>query len=379
MRVALTDAQVMLSQTARDWLSNRWPLDGMQTRLAERETPRELWNEVCDLGWTSLGVSEAEGGSGGSLGDLVVLSEELGYGLFPTALGSTIAFARLSERAGHSKRPWNDALRGVVEQRHAGTLACQEPWARFGDRPGSVLQQSAGALELSGEKWFVRDALASQYIAVHAVDGRTGDVVWVLVRPTQSGVLVESQENAARDGTCRLTLNHVEVEDSHVLPVPTADGLAAGMLDLMLLESARLAGHAARALDMAIGHATTRVQFGRPIGSFQAIQHKVADMTLDVESSRLCVHYAAYLRERGAGVAETLQAKFWTSEAAGRVLREAHQIHGGIGYITEHPLHLFFRSVATGSLLLGAPNELLHHIADAVLGAPYKSQENVVV
>jgi alkylation response protein AidB-like acyl-CoA dehydrogenase len=124
-----------------------------------------------------------------------------------------------------------------------------------------------------------------------------------------------------------------------------------------------------RVFETSADYAKSRVQFGRPIGSFQAIQHKVADMATDLDGSRFITYYAAWKasRDRDSG-ADVARAKVWVSDAFRRVTREGQQIHGGVGFIVEHDLHLFFNREKTAELYMGAPSFHRRAVADAVLG-----------
>ena len=365
MDVQLTDAQRMLSDTARDWLRQRWPEAAARQYFEDQSLSPSLWEELASLGWLGVGISEDGGGTGRNLSDVVTLQEQFGAALFPTLASSTLLVARLIDGATSDRDGMAELLARLTSGRTSATVAAQEMTGGFLTIPGGTKMRRQGdGWVLSGEKWFVRDAARASLFAVQAcVDGES-DPVWALVEASATGVQLSRQESAAHDGQHRVSFNSVVVPTHMVI----VNAETAPLADAMVLEAARLAGIGSRAHAMAINHAKNRVQFGRPIGSFQAIQHKVADMTTDVESSLLATYFAAYSLDTGQnGFLQALVAKLWASEAIQRVVREAHQIHGGVGYITEHSLHLYYRNAATSALLFGSPYELTPAIAAQLL------------
>jgi alkylation response protein AidB-like acyl-CoA dehydrogenase len=362
MDVQLTEVQRLLSESARDWLSSRWPEAAARRYFDDEQVPEALWDEVVSLGWLGVGISEVNGGSGGSLADVVALHEQLGAALFPTLAGSTTVVARLLDRASGADPSVAPMLAEIITGRLPAAIAVHEHSSGFLGTPVSTLSFAEGAWKVSGEKWFVRDAARAGLLAVRATIKETGVPAWALVGAGDAGVSLTAQEGASHDGQHQVRFR--DVTTKHVLTLDGENALA----EAMVIESSRLAGIGARAHAMSVEYAKSRVQFGRPIGSFQAIQHKIADMTTDVESTSLATYLAAFhLENTEEGFLHALVAKHWASEAIQRVLREAHQIHGGIGYITEHSLHLYFRNAMTGALLFGAANELAAAIADRIL------------
>lgn len=365
MDLNLTEQQQIMVETARDWLRDRWHpavpgpwIDG------DELLPRALWDEATSLGWSGLAIAESHGGLGGGLLDLMLLQEELGRALFPATYASTAAYARLLDRQANLSGRRRNQLEGIANRSATGTLAVVEANGRFvGNDFVTRIDHQGGSLILNGEKWFVRDAEIAGGLAVLAIDHSAGAprLSWALVDRGSAGLDAVPLRSTGRDRQHRVRFATVRIEPGDLLPTGAWSGELPDQArtELMLLECAYLLGVMAEAHDRTIGYARERVLFGQPIGSVQAIQHKVADMTTDLESGRLLTHYAASLAESGGGQSESAFAKIWVSEAAQRVLREAHQIHGGIGYIVEHPLHRYFRRAKTGELMHGAPHELV--------------------
>jgi alkylation response protein AidB-like acyl-CoA dehydrogenase len=375
MDTRLTERQRMLVEAARAWLKSSWDIDQAGSWLDEgKPLPEAVWRELADLGWLQLSVSERNGGLGGDVLDLALIQEELGKALFPPAFQSTMLLARLLDRVAQEGTVHHQALQELVTGAARGSVAMVEEGGAFlAPRVGTRLVHAGTERRLRGEKWFVRSAEAADYIAVlAAVEDAAGGAKpgFVLVEPRKGGVTCSRQESAGRDRQYRVRFDDVPVPDTHVITLEgtTERLLPAVQVDAMLLECGYLAGVAARAHEMTVQHALQRVQFGRPIGSFQAIQHKVADMTRDVDGARMMTYYAAHCSRSEPALFEAMSAKLWVSEAVQRVLREAQQIHGGIGFTVEHPLHRYFRYAKTGELLFGAPYELLDRMADDLVG-----------
>jgi alkylation response protein AidB-like acyl-CoA dehydrogenase len=367
MDLSLSEQQRLMLDTARAWLRERWRPVAGDWIDGDLEIPRSLWDDVAGLGWLQLSVSERCGGLGGGMLDLVLLHEALGEALFPSALSTTLLVARLIDRACDGRGPLHERHAHLLAGSEIATIATQEGDGTFLAGPVTTgLVHTAGTPRLTGEKWFVRHAAAAGCLAVRApVDepaGR-GASSWLLVEHDAPGVTITPQASSGHDRQCRVRFDDVPV-DAHGL-IHDSDGRLAS--EAMLLEAAYLVGLATETHSLTVRHAKERVQFGRPIGSFQAIQHKVADMTTDLETARLLVRFAATRLDQGHGTAEAAYAKLWTSEAVQRVVREAHQIHGGVGFIIEHPLHRYFRRAKTGELMWGAPEELIDTLAEQLL------------
>jgi alkylation response protein AidB-like acyl-CoA dehydrogenase len=367
--LALTPSQQLLVSAARAFLDKRCPLSvGPGLALDARSFRRDLWQEIGSLGWTGLLVPEALGGSAGSLLDVMLLVEEMGWACFPgpfipSAVVSTsiLLEAAADGRGGRAERLLAELARGDA----LAAPAILEESAAL--EPGAIEMRAEGAGHVTGRKLFVPDAhVASALIAVT----RTGDgLSALLIEPGRRGVRIDPMPAMAGEELFAVTFDRVETSGADVLG-PAGRGwdmLLPALRRGALARCAEMVGSAQRILELAVEHARVRVQSGRPIGAFQAIQHACADLFRDVEGARWIAYQAAWKVEQGpdagAGVA---MAKAHAAEACLRVARRAHQIMGAIGYCEEHPLHLLHKRILAASLDGGDATAHLDTVADAI-------------
>jgi len=315
--------------------------------IAESETGHDadLWQLAAQLGWPALAVPESFGGLGGSVTDLCIVAEELGRVVTPSLLVQTLAVGELVGRLAADDPAGAALLEGIA----AGTVIAT--WA-VGEPDGTdVVELVGGALR--GHRDFVPDAQCATHLAVRA-QAAGGAVLVVL--PMNTGA------RATPMRTLDITRRYSRVEFDDV--ALDADclrldgGAAADLFELgVVLQCAESTGVAGRLLDLTVAYAKQRTQFGRPIGSFQAIKHRIADLLIETEGCRVATRDAAEAIDAGSGVAEAVSvAKSWVGRAASFVASHALQIHGGIGFSWEHDLHLFLRRAKVNELLLGPPS-----------------------
>jgi alkylation response protein AidB-like acyl-CoA dehydrogenase len=346
MNFAFTAEQVELKREARRFLSTH--------RDAE-------WRHVArELGWASLVVPEGHGGAGLGWIELVALAEEAGRVLTSLPLLSTVALA-----TGALLEGGDDAQRAALLPRIArgdatATLAfAEEP---LGDpfAIATVARPDTTGYELSGEKRYVLDGHAADVLLVTARTPGTAGQDGVATFVVEAGAAgLERERVPTMDSTRSLAvvkLNGVRVgRDARV-----GDGatLRRALDRAAVVLAAESLGGAERCLEMAIEHAKSRVQFERPIGSFQAIRHKLADMLMAVETARSAAYYAACVaasREDPELATAAPLAKAYCTEAFFRCANESVQIHGGIGFTWEHEAHLYLKRARGSLALLGSP------------------------
>jgi alkylation response protein AidB-like acyl-CoA dehydrogenase len=364
MDFGLSDEQEALQRSAREVLARECP--PALVREAARGAdgvPRALYARMADLGWMGLIVPERDGGSGLGALELALVLEELGRAAAPGPfLGTQLVVAALV-RAGSAaqRRRW---LPRLVAGEVFGALAYLEESDRHD--PGGIrlrARAARGGWRLTGTKLFVMGVPGADLLLVAARTGTGGGprgVSLVLVEADAPGVRVRPQETI--DLSRRL--GEVDFRDAAVAPEALlgrpGDGwpLLARLLDLGAVGiAADSLGGAARALEMAVEYAKTRQQFGRPIGSFQALKHMAAEMVAEVEPSRALVWYAAYAHDhrpreaaRAAAIAKARLGEVYTS-----TVDRAVQMHGGIGFTWEHDLHLWFKRARWNEVAFGDP------------------------
>jgi alkylation response protein AidB-like acyl-CoA dehydrogenase len=316
-----------------------------------------VWGQMAnELGLQSLIIPEEHGGQGFGYVELTVVLEEMGRSLLCAPYFSTVVLAGNTLLHSGDDAAKKEYLPGIASGETVATLAFTEPSGRW-DEDGITMEatKSGDGYTLTGTKMFV-------------LDGHTADLVLVAAR-TENGVSLFAVDGNA-SGLTRTPLAtmdqtrkqaKLEFEGTPAKIVGT-EGAGWTTLDRVLdLAAVALAaeqvGGAQKVLEMAVEYAKVRVQFGRPIGSFQAIKHKCADMLLEVESAKSAAYYAGWcaseLNEELPSVA--CLAKAYCSEAYFHATAENIQIHGGIGFTWEHPAHLYFKRAKSSELLFGDP------------------------
>jgi alkylation response protein AidB-like acyl-CoA dehydrogenase len=328
----------------------------------ERGFTDEVWGAVVDLGWTGLLVPEEHGGLGLGLVDLVVVQEELGRALFPGPWFSSAVLATLAARA----LGLDDRLASLAAGATRGTVALDE--LGHGDPVARVRTRA----RRTGGRWLL-DGLKPV-----VPDGHTADWALVVAR-TEHGLgtfLLEAPAGEpvpAWDGTRKLA--RLALDGRPAEPVgPPGDHTALWRRiadDASVALCAELLGSAEQAYDLAVEYAKVRVQFGRPIATFQVIKHKAVDMLHRIELSRVGTHYAAWASDADAPVrAEAAaMAKAYVGESANEVTGESIQIHGGVGFTWDCDAHLFYRRAKQDDLLLGYHGTHRQRVADLILSS----------
>ncbi len=363
----LTDEQQQIKTTAKEFLASRYKSERVRELAAsERGFADSDYAEMAELGWAGLALPEEWGGQGLGIVDLAVLFEELGYALAPSPLLSS-TLAGLSLEAGGTDDQKERYLRPLAEGSIRGTVALYDPGAGAGFGNWKMESTSDGdGVVLNGEKVLVIDADTADFLIVATSDGRTH-----LVDTGAEGVTITAEESI--DTTrhlCSVRFDRVKIGVGETL---SGDGSVYdpvfGRACVML--AAELTGIAQRTMEMAVGYARERQQFGRPIGAYQAVSHLCAGMLLETENSRSAVYYAAWTADDEPGSLNLAgsMAKAQASDAGWRVAADSIQVHGGIGFTWEHDLHFFLKRAKADAGLFGDPHWHREHIARLILPA----------
>ena len=365
MDLGLSEVQQMLKSSAQDFLSRECPL----TLVREMEEDDKgytdtLWRQMVSLGWTGLAFPESYGGTGGSFLELAVLLEEMGRALVPGPFFSTVVLGGLTVLDAGTSAQKQDILPRICSGELMMTMALTEPSASY---EASGIETTAGrqgdSYVISGTKLFVENAHTAEVLLVAARTSAETDpsqgITLFLVPADSQGLSISPLNTIASDRQSEVILDGVSVPATSVLgeigggwPVVkrALQRAVAGKCILML-------GGADAVLEMTVEYVKQRTQFGRPIGSFQAVQHHCADMATDVEGSRNIAYQAAWqLSEGGPADREVSMAKAWVSGAYHRVCDAAHQCHGAIGFTKEHELQLYTRRAKVMELTYGDQN-----------------------
>jgi alkylation response protein AidB-like acyl-CoA dehydrogenase len=365
MDFGLSPEQEALQQSARDFLTRECPPALVRdTATSEDGVPRDLYRKMAEQGWLGIIVPEKHGGIGLQTLDLALLLEELGRVAAPGPFLSTqlVIAALLAGGRAAPRKAW---LAKLIAGEAFATLAHLEASDRL-DPAGTELRarKVRGGYTLSGTKLHVPDAPGADVFLVPArTKAGTGPegISLFLVERQAKGVRVEGHDHfdiTRRRGT--LTLRDVTVPaDALVGGAGKGWPLLSRLLDLGAIGIAADAlGGAQKVLEMAVEYSRVREQFGRQIGSFQALKHIAAEMVADVEPSRSLVWYAAYAwdaRPRDAARAAAM-AKALLGDVYPRTARRAIEIHGGIGFTWEFDLHLWFKRAHADEGAFGDPS-----------------------
>jgi len=361
MDFALNEEQEMLRKMSRDFLEKECP----KTLVREMEEDEkgyspELWKKMAELGWMGLVFPAEYGGEGMNFLDLSVLIEELGRALVPSPYMNTVVYCGYAVMAAGTGEQKKELLPKIAKGDLILTLALTEPSASWEPSGVEVKATPEGDdFVISGTKLFVSDAHIADYLlcVTRTKEGAGEDgITLFLVDAKSPGISLTPLITIASDKQFEVVFDKVKVPRKNMLGEldrgwdVIKDILPKGTL----AQCALMVGGAQQVLEMTVNYAKERVQFGKPIGSFQAIQHKCADMATDVDGCRFITYQAAWKLSEGMPCSlDVSMAKAWVSDAYRRVCVEGHQIHGGIGFIKDHDMQLYYRRAKASELIFG--------------------------
>ena len=362
MDLGLSETQQMLKNSAREFLSQ----ECQPTLVREMEEDAkghspQLWQQMTGLGWTGLAFPEEYGGAGGDFLDLAILIEEMGRALVPGSFFSTVVLGGLTVWDVGNTDQRQDLLPNICQGQIIMTLALTEPSASF--EPSGIqvgARRDGDDYIIDGTKLFVPDALVADGLIVVARTSQhenpASGITNFLVPTTSLGVNISPLDTVADDKQCEVVLDQVRVPESAILgevdmgwPIVerAMQRAAAGKCMEML-------GGAEAVLDLTVEYAKQRVQFGRPIGSFQAVQHQCAEMATQVECCRYVAYQAAWnIADGDSSGTPVAMAKAFISESYRKVCAIAHQSHGAIGFTKDHNLQLYTRRARAQEVAFG--------------------------
>ncbi|MFI6463276.1 acyl-CoA dehydrogenase family protein [Streptomyces sp. NPDC050538] len=363
--MTFTEEQQQLRTTLRRFLADKAPSAAVRRAMDSDEghDPR-LWRQMADqLGLHGLALPEAYGGFGGGPVELGIVLEELGRVLLPSPYFATVALAGQALAASNDEAAKARWLPAIADGSTTATLALAEA---SGSWRLEDIETSAGNGTVSGTKMFV-------------VDGHTADLILVVARTDTGSALFAVDGDAPGVTRTRLEtldptrrLARVDLDDAPARRIGSDDDASVYLRTVLDLVAVALAaeqvGGARACLDAAVEYAKVRVQFGRPIGSFQAVKHKCADLLVQVEGARSAAYHATTVAAEGSSelpVSAALAAAC-CADAFTHAAKENIQIHGGIGYTWEHDAHLYLKRAKSSEQLFGGPAAHRARLADLV-------------
>ena len=368
MNFGFNEEQELLRSTARKFFENECGSDTVRRLM---ETPEgispDLWTKLAEQGWLGLVYPEAYDGMGLGLVDLVVLMEEMGRAVVPGPYFSAVLLGGLAIAEAGSEAQKKEWLPKIAAGDRRVALAWMEPSAQLGPAGVTLTAvEKGGQYALSGTKLFVHDAHTADALVVAARTrpgaGADGVSLFLLPKGTKGleVTLLPTMDQTRK--LCEVALSDVTIGPDALLGAAGAGWAPlARVLDRATVAlCAEMCGGAQKVLDMTVEYAKIRQAFGRPIGSYQGVKHRAADMLVDVENSKSITYYAAWALDEGAAEAPLAvsMAKAYVSDAYRRVASAGIQLHGGIGFTWEHDLHLYFKRAKGSEFTFG---DATHH------------------
>jgi alkylation response protein AidB-like acyl-CoA dehydrogenase len=364
MDFGFNQEQELLRATARKFFENECTSEFVRARMAEPAgVTDDFWKKLAEQGWLGLIYAEEFDGTGLGFVDLTVLMEEMGRAVMPGPFFSTVLLGGLAILEAGSAAQKKEWLSKISAGQAKTTLAFTEPNARW-DAAGitASAKESGGKFTLTGTKLFVLDAHVADVLVVAARtrEGKRPEEGLSLFLVPKGAKGLDVKLLPTMDQTrklCEVTFNDVTVGADALLGAKDqAWGPLSRVLDRATVAlCAEMCGGAQRVLDMTTDYAKIRIAFGKPIGSYQGVKHRAADMLVEVENAKSLTYYAAWAMDENVPEAPLAasMAKAYVSDAFRRTAGAGIQLHGGIGFTWEHDLHLYFKRAKSSEFTFG--------------------------
>jgi alkylation response protein AidB-like acyl-CoA dehydrogenase len=369
---ALDEQQEMLQAMARDFVAAEWPEKTLRSMAADEKgyTP-ELWRRMAGANLLGLSLPEEHGGVGEFL-DLAVVLEEMGRACFLTPFFTAVVLGAGIIMAAGSEEQQKRYLPAIAGGEAIVTLAVTEASGRYAPEDISLKAEKRGdVFVLNGGKSFVPDAGAAGHVVCAARTGDAADAITLfMVDINKTGLGLRPLKAISGEKLYTVDFDNVAVGREDVLgDIDKGWPHVHSVIErAAVARCAEMVGICRQVLKISLDYARERVAFGHPIGAFQAIQHRCADMLVDTDGARFITFQAAWRLSRGLPAAgEVAAAKAWTGQACRRVCRSAHQVHGAIGFTADHILHFYTRKASAGESSFGDSDFHLARLAEAGL------------
>jgi len=370
MDLDLNFEQDMLRTASRDFFERQCDLDTVSELIAtDAGYSADMWRQMAELGWHGVLVPEEHGGIGLSMLEMAVLAMEIGAAVCPGPFFTSSVFSTLLLTEAEDERWQSTLLPGMAAGERVTTVACCGETHHFqaAGVPFTARRDGNGWV-LDGRALFVPYAHIADTLIV-AARAEDDTISLFVIDQGHDGMSVEGLQTIASDKLCAVKLKDVQLSGDSILGTPGQgwEILESAMNKTSVAKSAEMVGGGRAAMEMAVEHAKMREQFGHPIGSFQAVQHHCANMLTYLETSTLITWKTAWLVAEGKNCDEELAiCKGWTSDAYRKLVALAHQVMGGVGFIEETGLHLYFRHAKASELIFGAATHHREKLAQAM-------------
>ena len=356
MDFKITKEQKMYQDSARDFFSKEWSFDQLRESLGGKNLFKKNWEKMADLGWLALLIDEKYSGIGADFLDLCPILEEMGRALYPSPffVSSVIGASVLSLAASDAIK--EQLLPAIANGDLIVTMGSGQVDTKLPENKSPVTVKKEGkTYTLNGTIMFVPYADISDYLICRGEDS-SGKATLFLVENKISGIKSSPIATFSVEKYDKIILKNVKIPEENIIG---GEGSADEIIEKLppLLLSSRcmeMIGGMQRTLDVTVEYLKARKQFGKPLGTFQALQHKCADMAIDVDSSRFIVYKAAWKISNNMPCRkEASSAKAWAADAYQRVTKNALQAHGATGFTDEYNLHYYYKQAKSLQLMYG--------------------------
>jgi alkylation response protein AidB-like acyl-CoA dehydrogenase len=362
MNFSYTSDQTLIKESAREFLVKECPSELVrEMEEDDKGFPPALWQKIADMGWLGLLLPEKYGGMGPAYFDLIVLLEEMGRHLVPVPLVPTVILGGSAIFYGGSEEQKQEILPRIVSGELMLTLALTELQPAYDPTAIELWANRQGDyFILDGIKLFIPYAHVADYLVCAARtkpgDSKEDGITLFLVSADQPNIKYTTLKTLDCGKQCEVVLDHVELMEEQIIGEYNRgwEILKIVLEQATVAQCALMVGGAERVLEMTVAHAKARNQFGRPIGSFQAVQHRCSNMKVDLEGARFATYEAASKIDKGfPAPLEVSVAKAWANQACNRICDSGHQIHGGSGIMKDYSMELYSRRIKGAEFFLG--------------------------
>jgi alkylation response protein AidB-like acyl-CoA dehydrogenase len=364
MDFGLNEQQQMMQTMARDLLTGEYTDKVLKAMVKDEKgyTP-ELWKKLVAMNLTGLAIPEAYGGVGDFL-DLTMVLEEMGRACFTGPFFATVVLGAATINEAGSEAQKKEYLPRIAEGKIIVTLALTEQSGKYtADAVKVKAVKKGNDYVITGTKLFVPDAQSADYLICVARTGETKNpqdgITLFVVDINTPGITVKPLQTIAGDKQAEVVFNNVKVSVNNILGAVDKGWSCVEKIiqKASVARCAEMVGLAQKALDISLEYAKERIAFGHPIGAFQSIQHRCADMLIDLDSSRFATYQAAWrINENLPAAREAAIAKAWVGQACRRIMASAHQVHGAIAFTEDHILHYYTKRSRANEFSFGDVN-----------------------